>query len=247
MSNQLLFAMIAGELPLDSWAKRVNPPFAHSLNKQRGRLGPIFSGRPTCVEVPAGAELDVIAYVHNSPVRRKIVNRAVDISWSSHRAYVGHVPPPPWLHVVKGLALAGYFGRLQEFDEAVGALKERALPFSLASRSSSVPRAAENRVTRQRHACEPLLEAVAIEFGISIDSLKGRSATREGSDAKRVAIHAARELGIPLVDIANALGVSRQRTSLVASTELSAEQRDLIQRIVQTFRTAPLATEERAG
>src|SRR5207344_226300 len=46
MSNHLHLAMVAGERSLDSWVRKVNSPFAHWLNAEHDRLGPVFANRP---------------------------------------------------------------------------------------------------------------------------------------------------------------------------------------------------------
>src|SRR5687768_9968865 len=89
MGDQLQFAMIAGQQPLDSWTKRVHAPFAQWLNRRRMRIGPVFASRPATREIARADALQLFAFIHNSPVRAKLVSRASDVALSSHRAYVG--------------------------------------------------------------------------------------------------------------------------------------------------------------
>ena len=51
---------------------------------------------------------DLIASIHNEPVRAAAATRATDCAWSSHRAYVALARPQPWLHVAEGLHRAGF-------------------------------------------------------------------------------------------------------------------------------------------
>ena len=64
------------------------------------------------------------AYVHNNPVRFGLVREASASTWTSHRAWMGLEPPPPWLAVDRGLLLSGFDssadGRAQ-FDACVRA------------------------------------------------------------------------------------------------------------------------------
>src|SRR5712671_2579220 len=43
MYNQIQLAMVAGEQPLEPLLKRVNSPFAHWINRRRGKRGPMFA------------------------------------------------------------------------------------------------------------------------------------------------------------------------------------------------------------
>ena len=95
MSSHIHFGLIAGREPLETWAKRVNGPFAQWLNRGHNRKGPVFADRPADFAIPSHRQLDLIAYIHNNPVRAKLVERAVDSTWTSHRAYVGAAPRPP--------------------------------------------------------------------------------------------------------------------------------------------------------
>jgi hypothetical protein len=216
MSHRVELAMVAGEQPLDSWAKRVNPPFAHWLNRQRGRLGPIFAHRPISREIPSNEALALIAYVHNNPVRTKLVATARDVSWSSHRAYLGTSRPPGWLHVEEGLKRSG-FARPADFDRAVILLEDRKPAYVLRNDEKDLRRA-EPRTT-----CAVILTLVAAAFGLPVDALQHRYVRGPQSDAKRIAIHIARTCGIPLAEMAEALRISRQRASLVASSPLTVE------------------------
>lgn len=64
----------------------------------------------------------LVAYIHNNPVRARLVGAASETDWSSHRMWIGADRPAPWLDVERGLRLAGFSptaeGRRQ-FDEMV--------------------------------------------------------------------------------------------------------------------------------
>lgn len=253
MSNHLHFAMLAGEQPLDSWAKRVNSPFANWLNKQRGRLGAIFAERPSSRIVPNSRTLDVIAYIHNNPVRAKVVNSANESTWSSHRAYVGAAAIPKWLHVEKGLRRCGFGGRPQAFGESVDMLRNRRLihdtmegddTFMLLETSAEFV-AEASRARRIR--AEDVTASVARCFGITEHELRQRNARGAVSDAKRTAVHVARAVGIPLAAMASVLDVSRQRASMIASELVTDERRQLIANIVAELRRAARAELIRVG
>lgn len=243
MSNHLHFAMVAGAQSLESWAKRVNSPFANWLNKRRNRLGPIFADRPLSLEVPSWRALDVIAYIHNNPVRARVVDEAAASSWSSHRAYVGLDPTPPWLHVGEGLARCGYNSRRSEFDAVVRMLQNRRVaypeidaeaPVDSADRTTTLPLRSPSKVVPF-----DILARVANAFTISVEALQQRHARGVISEAKQAAVLVARRLGTSLSDVASALGVSRQRASRLASAVGTEAQQRLVAMIVDELRKQP--------
>lgn len=68
----------------------------------------MFAERHSTVVCTEEHAARLVAYNHNNAVRAGIVADPADSDWSSHRAYVGLVPAPPWLDVERGLALCGY-------------------------------------------------------------------------------------------------------------------------------------------
>lgn len=68
------------------------------VNDQRSGLGGVFADRPKSVLAHTETYgMELIRYIHNNTVRAGVVERAVESGWSSHRAYMGLVPSPPWL------------------------------------------------------------------------------------------------------------------------------------------------------
>jgi REP element-mobilizing transposase RayT len=106
MSSHVHMVVRAGDMPLERLLKPVNTGFAVWKNLQLGgRKGPVFADRYKAILVDGDAYLlELLAYVHNNPVRAGLAATAAESDWSSHRAYVGHEPAPRWLNV--GLALA---------------------------------------------------------------------------------------------------------------------------------------------
>lgn len=121
MSSHIHWVVVAGQQPSASFIQPLHSGFAWWLNRKQNTLGPVFASRHLTVlwEEPRAANL--IAYVHNNPVRAGLVSHAVDSDWSSHRAYLGG-PAPDWLDVARGLELSGFEcsreGRF-EFDRYV--------------------------------------------------------------------------------------------------------------------------------
>ncbi len=108
MSSHTHWALIAGRAPSRAFVHPINTAFASFVNRAEGRLGPVFAHRHTAVLVDEERVAVVIAYNHNDVVRAGLVKDPADSAWSSHRAYLGLVPAPPWLDVARGLAMCGF-------------------------------------------------------------------------------------------------------------------------------------------
>jgi hypothetical protein len=78
-----------------------------------------------------------------------------------------------------------------------------------------------------------ILQIVADELGLTMAALRRRRMRGASADAKSIATHAARVLGTPLAEMANALGISRQRASQLAALDLAPAQRTVVARIVE--------------
>jgi len=108
MSSHVHVLAQASDTPLSVWAKSVHVGMAQWLNRRFGRLGPVFADRPYCEMVAPHAVPIVLAYIHNNPVRARVVRSAADSTWTSHRAYLGLDPAADHLDVPRGFALAGF-------------------------------------------------------------------------------------------------------------------------------------------
>ena len=116
MSSHVHLALEAGAGSLGSWTKSVNSATARWLNARHGRLGPVFADRPYVEAVDDCRVPYLLAYVHNNPVRARVVASADESSWTSHRAYLGLAPARAGLAVDRGLSRAGSAGDASAFD-----------------------------------------------------------------------------------------------------------------------------------
>jgi hypothetical protein len=108
MSSHIHWAALAANDPAWRFILPIHSPFARWLNKRESRSGYVFMERFQTVVVEGDHLAQLLAYVHNNPVRAGVIKDPADSSWSSHRAYIGDVPAPPWLDVELGLSLAGF-------------------------------------------------------------------------------------------------------------------------------------------
>ena len=108
MSSHIHLGLIAGCATMASWMRPAHTVFASWMNERRERIGSVFVKGPNVVELRRSGAARLISYVHNNPVRARVVSRPGDSDWTSHRAYLGAGPRPAWLDVDAGLALAGF-------------------------------------------------------------------------------------------------------------------------------------------
>lgn len=123
MSNHVHLVVVQGERPLERFTKSLHTGFAGWVHRSvRGRKarGAVFAERPRTLLVEKDTYLlELVRYVHNNPVRAKVVRRARSSDWSSHQAYVGEAQPPEWLRV--GYVLERFGGSARKAAAAFGA------------------------------------------------------------------------------------------------------------------------------
>jgi REP element-mobilizing transposase RayT len=109
MSNHEHLVAQAGEDAADAFLRPLHTGFAGWLNRREERFGSVYASRPRNVTFSDEAAVAaLIAYVHNNPVRAGLVRDPCESRWSTHRAYIGEEPAPPWLAVERGLSICGF-------------------------------------------------------------------------------------------------------------------------------------------
>lgn len=95
----------------------VNGNHSRRTNRRYERVSHLFRNRPFAVHMASDAHLvNGILYVVRNPIDAGLCKRASDWQFSSYRATVGLVKPPPWLQVD---ALHKLFGGPAEFGRLV--------------------------------------------------------------------------------------------------------------------------------
>ena len=246
MSSHIHMAMVAGEAPLESWAKRAHSPFAAWMNRQHGRIGPLIADRPKDLGVPDDRVPQVIAYIHNNPVRAGVVARAADSGWTSHRAYTRAARAPAWLSVDEGLRRCGL--AREDFDAWIAATPgEGRWPGESAMRREARKRGAVELATpiatqpaqyplvarpfgHVRRDPRQVIHIVARALGLSAAELCSRRRVRAAVDGRFTAVHCGRALGITTGDLASAIGISPSAVCQIAVKRPTAAQARLVQR-----------------
>jgi putative transposase len=263
MSNHLHLALIAGSEALESWTKRVHSPFANWMNRRHQRLGPIFADRPATFAMRPESEGPLIAYIHNNPVRAGVVTRARDSHWTSHRIYVGAALAPDWLHVDEGLARCGVAASMLDAwvaGDATSIESPDLKPISRVARArgalhvgtptvspTDVPLVARH-FARIRPDPRAVLDVVSQVTGIPMTTFASRRREQNAIEARRIAIHAGKRLGLTGSEMASALGIGRQTASRMAGSDCQSGQRAMVDVIVHRLnRPAPPSGRRRDG
>ncbi len=248
MSNHIHLAAIAGWEPLGIWSKRVHSPFVRWMNQRHDRLGPLIADRPRDYAVASAKEPRLIAYIHNNPVRAGVVAHACDSTWTSHRAYLGLAASPPWLHVAEGLQRIGVDaaeldGWVEQTPGESGMVDVTALRRELRSRGAIEPATPSANVVPL--VCRPyanvrvdprwVLAFVAELLSITVLELCSRRTATRYVEARAVAVHCGRALGLSQAALAAALGFSSTAISKIVRRPLPAHTRQLAMTCLARF------------
>ncbi len=244
MSNHIHLAMLAGQQPMESWTKAAHSPFAHWMNRRHHRLGPIIADRAKDFQILPENEASVIAYIHNNPVRAGVVRRALESTWTSHRAYIGLAPRPEWLRAEEGMARSG-LPDPDVFDAWIDRTPGAAMDVTLEKQRIALRRRGALEIGTPTVGAEgnvfPLfalkfghirpdprrvIEVVAEIGDVALPVICSRRRIPAACEARVVVAHCARTLGITPSDIAAALGISAQAVG--AMTRRAIEERSRI-------------------
>lgn len=79
---------------------RLNGVYTQAFNRRHRRVGHVFQGRYNSIVVDKDSYLlEVARYIVLNPVRAGLTNSPSRWRWSSYRATVGEIAPPPWLAI----------------------------------------------------------------------------------------------------------------------------------------------------
>jgi REP element-mobilizing transposase RayT len=84
MPNHIHLAVKIGSIPLSRIMHRILGPYAGTFNEKYRRVGHLFQGRHSAYLVTHERHLqNLIRYIHQNPVRAKLVTHPKDWTWSS--------------------------------------------------------------------------------------------------------------------------------------------------------------------
>ena len=99
MTNHFHLMIETPEPTLSRGMKFVEGSYVQALNRRRGRSGPLLDGRFKSQLVEKETYLLILMrYIANNPVRARMVERAEEYRWGSHRAIAGFEEAPAWIN-----------------------------------------------------------------------------------------------------------------------------------------------------
>jgi REP element-mobilizing transposase RayT len=121
----LLHCPFAG---LSRFMHQLGSVYTRHVNDREGRDGPLFRGRFHSIPITDDRQLlATVRYIHRNALDLPGVASAAGYRWSSHRSYLGHRRPTPWLRTDVVLAHFGDVGAFSDFVEADVAAGSRGL------------------------------------------------------------------------------------------------------------------------
>jgi len=118
MTNHYHLVLRCPDGGLSDAMQRLSGVFTRHLNDRLGRDGPVFRGRFTSRLITTPEyEVTAVRYVHRNALDLPGVTLVDEYRWSSHRAYLGHRQPVPWLDTKRVL---GWFDSPDDFHRFVG-------------------------------------------------------------------------------------------------------------------------------
>jgi len=94
MNNHVHLLIETGGIPLSKIMQGVNQVYTMYFNRKYRTVGHLFQGRYKAILCDREAYLlGLVKYIHQNPLRAKIVDRLDSYLWSSHHAYTGKRNP----------------------------------------------------------------------------------------------------------------------------------------------------------
>ncbi|MFA5536905.1 MAG: transposase [Bacillota bacterium] len=114
MDNHVHLLIKEGIKGVSNLMHRLNASYAHYFNRKYERVGHVFQNRFKSENVEDEAYLlAALRYIHNNPIRAKLVDKRERYKWSSCKAYYGQKDYPPGLTDTKPV-LALFSGNEEE-------------------------------------------------------------------------------------------------------------------------------------
>ncbi len=90
MNNHIHLIIQVDVTPLSKIIQNLSFRYTRYINTIKNRTGHLFQGRYKAILIDADNYLlQLVRYIHNNPVRAKIVCQCKDFLWSSHNSYCG--------------------------------------------------------------------------------------------------------------------------------------------------------------
>jgi putative transposase len=236
MDNHIHLAIEAGKVPLSRIMACLQSSYTQYFNRRHRRVGHLFQGRYKAwlIEKDLYA-LALLRYIHENPVKAKIVARPQEYEWSSDRLYRRGKGQQDWLAVDRLLpmlgrgrsaAIRGYRKLMrEELEEPYENVETwgQAIKGNEAFADRVLQAAGEPRVLRRHLTVETIARRVAQAQGIDPSEMATRGRGRAGSEARALTAWVGREVaGISIARTAKHFG---RETSSMARNVARLEER----------------------
>lgn len=193
MDNHIHLLLQENEEPIGEAMKRIGSSYVSWFNKKYGRCGHLFQERFKSEVVDSDRYfLTVLRYIHQNPVKAKMVTNISDYRWSSYGEYTG-----------KGIIVDKEY-----VLEMFGKMPEEALQrFEKFSKAENTDFCLEVEESKTNMSDEGLRETIGEQFGIDAINVGDESRDRQNSifrELKQIE-------GVSIRQIARTTGVSQTR------------------------------------
>ncbi len=219
MDNHVHLAIERGKVPLSKIMAGLQSSYTQYFNRRHERSGHLFQGRYKAFLVEKGRyALALLRYIHENPVKARVVERAEHYGWSSDR-YYRRGRGPEWLDVELLLSMLGRrrSAAIREYRrlmrEAVEERYEDVPSWGQAVKGDEgfadrvLQAAGEPAIVPRGMTVERIARHVAHEEGLELGRMCGRSRDRKVSRARLIVAWVGREVGrIPVAQTARFFG-----------------------------------------
>lgn len=248
MSNHYHLLVQTPDANLSRFMRHVDGVYTQRFNRSHRCDGSLFRGRYKSILVEAETYLlELVKYIHRSPIRAGLVKRLDRYRWSSHAGYPSRSREWSWLDrgavfsMLRGAKKdrrAAYrkFMSRRESDELRKIMSRKKIPSLLGSESfiewvrSWFENRGDDREIPEWKASAPGLEAIKSAVCEAYDKDPGELLTsRRGvtNEARTVAIYLSRRLsGKTLVDIGKAFGLENYGSVSSAVSRMKRVMKD---------------------
>jgi putative transposase len=207
MGNHVHLAIRTGEFPLSRVMAGLQSSYTQWFNRRHKRAGHLFQGRYKAFLVQEDRYLlGLVRYIHENPVKARLVEKARDYAWSSDRHY-RRGGGPEWLDPGDVLAMLGghrraavkayveLMARGQELDyedaKSVGQVVKGDEEFALRRFQDS----GEIHPRLRGLSESRVVNTVAKALDLSAEDLRGPARRRNLSHGRAIAAHLGKRLG----------------------------------------------------
>jgi len=250
MSNHVHLLVERGDIPLSKVMQGLSQTYTMYFNRRYRTVGHLFQGRYKAILCDRDAYLlGLVKYIHENPLRARIVERLDGYAWSSHQAYIGKsnalalVDTDPVLRMFsenKSRARGKYLEFMAEKEgygrkEVYATIDQR-----LKGDDAFVDRVLEQHVREpkpkqlRRPSLEAVAQAIVNRYETSLIDLRSMQRTGHLAQARRVFSVLAADLGYKAAEIGRFLEKDSTIVTLalrereVVKDEVAAVERELL-------------------